>query len=133
MTFESWIITMHAIIGMKNLYKLKELKDLRLFFLSFIHILFFLSLSLFIPLSVFSFLPLPRESSLIYLSQIEASFSCTVCVDLRPYSIYRAWVLETLVLETLVEYKNKWFTHFYFLLADHPHSLLLEREGRRDK
>lgn len=38
---------MHAIIVMENLYRLKELKDLRLplFFLSFIHILFF-SLSL---------------------------------------------------------------------------------------
>lgn len=120
---------MHAIIVMENLYRLKELKDLRLplFFLSFIHILFF-SLSLFIPLSVFSFLPLPRESSLIYLSQIEASFSCTVCVNLHPYSIYRAWVLEA-----LVKYKNKWFRHFYFLLADHPHSLLLERGGSREK
>ena len=121
---------MHAIIVMENLYRLKELKDLRLplFFLSFIHILFSLSLSLFIPLSVFSFLPLPRESSLIYLSQIEASFSCTVCVNLHPYSIYRAWVLEA-----LVKYKNKWFRHFYFLLADHPHSLLLERGGSREK
>lgn len=135
MTFESWIITVHAIIVMENLYRLKELKDLRLslFFLSFIHILFFLSLSLhpfirlFLPPSTkrIQFDLLKPDRSLIQLHSVR--------VDLRPDGICCAWVLETLVLETLVEYKNKWFRHFYFLLADHPHSLLLEREGRRDR
>ena len=49
---------MHAIIVMENLYRLKELKDLRLslFFLSFIHILF-LSLSLSLHPFVCLFLP----------------------------------------------------------------------------
>ena len=64
---------MHAIIVMENLYRLKELKDLRLFFLSFIHILFCLSLHpfvrIFLPPSTkrIQFASLKPDRSLIQL------------------------------------------------------------------
>ena len=134
MTFDSWIITVHAIIVMENLYRLKELKDLRLSFFFFLY-----SYSSFLSLSLHPFvcLFLPPSTKRIQFDLLKPDRSLiqlhSVCVDLRPDGICCAWVLETLVLETLVEYKNKWFRHFYFLLADHPHSLLLEREGRRDR
>ena len=84
---------MHAIIVMKNLYKLKELKDLRLFFLSFIHILFFLSLSLhpfvrlFLPPSTkrIQFDLLKPDRSLIQLHRVcrPTSIQYLPCLGLR--------------------------------------------------
>lgn len=57
MMFQSWLITVHAIIVMGNSYGLKEFKDVSFsFYSSFIYSYSFF-LPLFIPLSLFSFLP----------------------------------------------------------------------------
>ena len=108
-TFESWIITMHAIIVMENLYRLKELKDLRLslFFLSFIHILFFLSLSLhpfvrlFLPPSTkriqFDLLKPDRSLIQLHCACKPTSIQYLPCLGLRSVSEIQKQMVQTLL------------------------------------